>query len=254
MKRLVVISDLHCGHRVGLTPPKYQTQGHGRKWWYAQCELWDTYCGMIQDLKPIDILCLNGDAIDGKAPRSGASELIVTDRTIQADMACECVEQCSASEYLFTRGTPYHTGIGEDFENQIAKQFNGIIKDQLWAEIEGVVFDFKHHIGGSSIPHGKGTPIAKDRLWNFLWTEHDEQPKSDVLIRSHVHWFHFDGDEDWMGLTTPALQGAGTKYGARRCSGKVNFGVTKFDVENGKYEWSTKIVHVESQKAKLIKL
>jgi hypothetical protein len=58
---------------------------------------------------------------------------------------------------------------------------------------------------------------------------------------------------------TPALQGAGTKYGGRRCYGRVDFGVTVFDILPGenlqdRLRWSWKTVFVQSQKSGVLEL
>ena len=74
-----------------------------------------------------------------------------------------------------------------------------------------------------------------------MWAERGEYPKADVLIRSHVHYYDFDGDFDWLGMTTPALQGYGSKFGGRKCTGTVDVGLVYFDVK-GKddYTWKAK--------------
>lgn len=51
MKRIVFLSDIHAGHRLGLR------REDGYPWWeYFRSE--------IDDLKPIDICVVNGDAIE----------------------------------------------------------------------------------------------------------------------------------------------------------------------------------------------
>jgi hypothetical protein len=246
MKRMVIISDLHCGHRVGLTPPA---------WWWRddtelqakvhrnQKELWNWYASKMANLQPIDILVVNGDAIDGKGERSGGSEQNTTDRFVQCDMAVECIREAKASTVLMTYGTQYHTGADEDWERVIADKLRDDatvhIEGHAFPNVNGVQFDIKHHIGSSGVPHGRYTAIARDKLWNTVWNNRDEQqPKAGVLIRSHVHYHSFCGCPEWLALTTPALQGYGSLYGVRRCSGVVDIGIVVFDIqENGVYQW-----------------
>ena len=120
MKRMVVISDLHCGHVVGLTPPRWHFQIDG-KLYANQKELWGFYAQSIDSLKPIDILVVNGDAIDGKGCRSGGTEQNTTDRLEQCEMAIECIEYTEAKTVRMTYGTPYHAGQDEDFEKIIER-------------------------------------------------------------------------------------------------------------------------------------
>ena len=247
-KRVLFTGDMHCGHRVGLTPPQYD-HGPDDRWRKIRRELWDAYRKSVNAIKPIDIHIQNGDALDGKGTRSGGTELIASDRNMQIQMAAACMTESEARAYRLIYGTTYHTGRDEDWELTLANQMGWEIGSHDWFDINGIVFDVKHKIGSTSIPHGKGTAISRDRLWNILWAEHDEQPKSDVLIRSHVHFFHFTGDDDWLGVYLPALQGQGSKFGARICSGVVHFGIVWFDCyDDGSYEWSRDIIRVASQK------
>ncbi len=177
-------------------------------------------------------------------------------------MAAAVIKHIRAPKIAMTYGTPYHAGVDTDYEGNIALEVKAQqIGSQLWPEINGVVFDIKHQAeSGSSIPHGKGTPLSKERLWNYLWNEHDAQPKSDILIRSHCHYAFDCGEPHWHAFFTPALQGAGTKYGGRRRSGIVHFGILYFDIKNEgrniqeKVEWNYKTIFVESQKSKVLTL
>lgn len=261
-KRMLVISDLHCGHQAGLTPPEFQWSAtsdnpHRAKFAIQQREMWNWYANKIDELKPINILLVNGDAIDGKGIRSGGCEHITIDRNEQADIAAVCIKRVGAPHIRMTYGTAYHTGMEEDWEDAVAHRVDAeSISGQDFFEVNGVVFDAKHHIGGSTIPHGRSTPMKKDKLWNVLWNaEHEAQPKSDILIRSHVHYSDVTGDDTWMGYTTLALQGWGSKFGVRQCSGLVKYGFMTFDVtEKGvvAVQWHKGIL--SSQKVKVAQL
>jgi len=251
-KRVVIISDMHCGHRAGLTPPNYQYKnaaGHvWQKFTKVQAECWNLYLSEIKLLQPVHLLIVNADCIDGRGERSGGCELITGDRSEQSDMAAECIEQWKAKHVCMTRGTPYHTGNEEDWEDQIAKAVGAKIGDHEWVEVNGFTFDVKHHVGSSSVPHGRGTALARDVLWNQLWAQAGEQPRGDMVVRSHVHYwegqYRMLGGKRVEAVTTPALQAMGTKYGARRCSGAVHWGVLGFDIgPKGKIVWRHEGIH-----------
>lgn len=253
-KRLVGLADLHCGHRVGLTPPNWRSN-QANKYCRPQTEMWDIYTEIIDDLKPIDYLICNGDAIDGDGGRSGGTELIVRDRREQAKMAIECIDYAEAKKHAFQYGTPYHSGNLEDFEEVVADYFDAPISGQEQYNINGVIIDCKHKIGNTSIPHGKGSAISREKLWNLVWADYQEQENADILIRSHVHWCWFCGDSQWLGIVTPALQGQGTKYGSRQCSGHVDFGLVCINIfDNGDYEWDCITESVEYHRRKAVKL
>jgi hypothetical protein len=109
------------------------------------------------------------------------------------------------------------------------------IGDHEWPTVNGLVFDLKHHVGSSGVPHTRATPVKRDELWNLLWAEAGDQPRGQFIVRSHVHYC--EGAYKWIGpkrveaMTTPALQAMGTRYGARRCSGIVNWGLLVFDID-----------------------
>ena len=251
MKRVVVIADLHCGHAAGLVPPAYRSQMFGDRIFALQSALWDEYARIIKSLQPIHLLIANGDLIDGKGIRSGGTELITTDRVKQCKMAIESIELAEADNVRIIRGTPYHAGVEEDWEDLIAKEVGAKIGDHEWFDVDGVVFDCKHKISASSIPHGRGTPLAKEWLWNTIWhNEREQQPLANVYIRSHVHYYYDCGSVDWRAISTPALQAAATKFGAKLCSGTVHWGLVWFDIEDGRFEWHWHTQVVEEQKVK----
>lgn len=257
-KRVVVVSDMHCGHRVGLTPPGWQMapqNAERRKWAKAQKKLWDFYAQTIDSLRPIDILLVNGDCIDGRGGKSGGIELSFVSQQEQCDVAAECIGYVKAPIIIMARGTDYHTGQVEEHEDDIAQQVGARkIGNHEWVDVNGLVFDLKHHVGSSTIPHGRHTAVARDRLWSILWAERGQAPKGDIYIRSHVHFFNYCGGQDWLGMTTPALQGLGGRYGSKRLSGVVDFGVVSFDVDkSGGYTWQAHVAKV-AQKSKAVKV
>jgi len=261
-KRVVVIADLHCGHAVGLTPPAW--------WWRKdtesqakvcakQKELWNFYAKTLDALKPIDILIANGDLIDGKGLRSGGREQNTANRLAQCEMACICLQYAKAKKYLIIYGTAYHTGHDEDWEAVAAEMLEADyvkVEGHAFPNINGVQFDIKHHIGGAGVPHGRYTALAREHLWNVVWQNRDEQqPKSGVLIRSHVHCHAYCGNASFLAMTTPALQGYGSIYGVRRCSGTVDIGLIHFDIEpNGDYTWRCHTSRLKQQTVKTLRL
>jgi hypothetical protein len=253
-KRVVACGDMHCGHRVGLTPPKYQSQRHGDYYFRVQKELHSYFKSSIEKIKPIDILIHNGDGIDGKGFRSGGTELIESDRTKQVDMAVENLLLAEAKHYVLTYGTPYHVGKEDDWEGMIAtrlkdKGYDATIESQAWISVNDVVFDIKHKVGSSTVPYGRSTPQKKEQTWNLIWADIGEQPRSDIFLRSHVHYFDFSGNATYLAMTLPALQGQGAKFGERQCTGVVDFGFVYFDIyKNGKIDFEQCILHAESQK------
>ena len=231
--RVVVISDTHCGHMTGLTPPEYQLMDDSL---YAkfQKESWNWYVNMIERLKPIDVLICNGDMIDGRQEKGGGQELLVGDRFKQIQMAQRCINVFDAKKIYLTKGTPYHVGKLEQFEVDLAEKVGGDIKAVQKLNINGCVFDVRHKIGRSAIPHGRFTTMARRGMWNDLMTIGKSEQRANIIIASHVHYFIYLGhSNNRLMITTPALQGY-SEYGAMECEGNVDYGMVKFDIsENG---------------------
>lgn len=258
---LLVLSDEHCGHVAGLTHPVFQgkfihedTARHN-KFVKVEQETWNFFASEIKNLQriqPIDILVNNGDFLDGTGHRSGGTELITSDRNKQIEICKQIVETVNAKHNLIIAGTAYHTGESEDWEETLSKEIKARFGSHDWLTINGKTFDFKHHIGSSSTPHTRYTPIAKDALWTKLWSEAELIPqKINYIIRSHVHYFSSIDDGKIVALTTPALQSFGSKYGARRCSGIPTIGFISFLIKaNGSVIMQKHLANIPSQTAK----
>lgn len=236
-KRVLLWGDSHCGSVVGLTPPQFQhkytnnpkSEEHRtlNKWAKLQNECWNWYVREVNSLKPIDHLFYLGDGIDGNGHRSGGTELITTDRKVQVRMCIEAIEVVEAKKMTMVYGTPYHTGQAEDFEVDIATYFSCKIGGHEWDEISGCMFDLKHKQSNCKNP---ATSIWNEMVDQREWAELGEQPKADVLVRAHNHRFCIIKLEGCTGISIPALQAYGTKFGARQCSRKVQFGLVTVDV------------------------
>lgn len=177
--------------------------------------------------------------MDGKGKRSGGVEQLTSDMLAQTDMATTCLKVARAKEYVLVHGTPYHVGPdGEHYERIVARNLGAPISGHDWIDVNGCVFDLKHKVGGSTISHGRHTAVAKEKLWNTLWSLRKMAPKANVILRGHVH-YHLDcGGIGWRAMTLPALQGPGSFYGVEQCSGEVDFGFVVFDVTpEGRPTW-----------------
>lgn len=250
-KRIVVISDPHCGHLFGLIPPGYEINrlpGHndegGDPYGFREKSavvaplMWEWFASATDALKPIDACVLNGDAVDGDGAKSGGTELITTDRNVQAEMAAKVLEHVDAKTTLMTLGTPYHTGVKADDELMVCDKFKkGVdaIRDQLFIDVNGLIFDIKHDIGRSSVPYGKHTQPTKHKILNILAAEEGREPRARITVRSHIHEYAFSERSNGAELTTAGLQ-AWTKFGARRVTGTIDIGISWFDVY-GPDEW-----------------
>lgn len=256
-KKVVVISDLHCGHIVGLTHPGFDADTGWRteaKGYQVRRAIWDFYAQTLAELRPIHALIVNGDCIDGKGSLSGGTEQLTLDTTEQIEMAEAAIREAGAKEIYMSYGTGYHVGRFDDWEKEIANHVNAVkIGGADDIDVNGVVINYRHKVGRSSIPHGRGTPLAKEAINGILWGARGEYPKADIYIRSHVHYYCYIGEAGWVAMTTPALQGYGSKYGAREVTGTVDIGLVSFEIwDEEKWGWTPHLLRMPIHKPTVV--
>lgn len=241
MTRIVVISDLHCGSQSGLTPPGFDP-GIG-DFYSVRKDCWAKYIRMVKEIGKVDLVIANGDLVDGDAVKTSGIDLILPDRMEQCQAAiCALKLWKPRIGYRITAGTPYHSGTREDWESLVAEALDTSLHAEITIEVDGLIIQARHHVGGSSIPHGRHTALAKERLWDALCAPE----KANIIIRSHVHYHSFSGGHGWIAMTTPALQAAvGGKYG-RRCTGECHWGLILIEINQGDFSWLTKTADVVS--------
>ncbi|MFA5379745.1 MAG: hypothetical protein WC455_28560, partial [Dehalococcoidia bacterium] len=198
-KRVLVISDLHCGHQVGLTPPGYRMPdeiANQEKFEMVRREVWKYFAAAVKKHRPYDILIINGDCLEGKGIRSGGTELITADRKTQCDIAKKIIEHLDVPVIRMTYGTASHTGTEEDWEDIIAQAVGAKIGSHEWFQVNGRIIDCKHKISSTQVPYGGLTPLAREIIWNRVWAARNQVPRADILIRSHAHTYeHCDHEE-----------------------------------------------------------
>lgn len=260
MKQIPIISDLHCGSAYGLVPPRWW-QKHEPSHYTMQKECWKRYTQRRKAWKKPDILIINGDCVDGNQHKQGGAELLTTDRNVQAEMAVQCIQGWEPKKILMTFGSRYHVSEGaEDFEYIVYKLllksgYDVEIGGKLFFKAEGLVFDCRHKVSSSVIPHGKATPLLREVLWNHLKASLDEEPRADVVIRSHAHYYLYVEQLNRVAIITPALQVSRGRYGSRECSGETTWGLIRLTINNGKIIGRDKdISPITSSKPKLITL
>jgi hypothetical protein len=262
-KRVLAITDTHCGHLVGLTPPRWIKNADAflrqreRQWaWFAK---------VVDAHRPFDLLIHAGDAQTGPERRSGGKDCLDADRNAQTEMALAVIKFIEPRALLMAFGTPYHVGDEEDWESTLVAMVreSGCVRGGVQlgahetADVNGLLFDVKHKIGGSTIPHGRFTALARTALWNLHWSARKQRPKGDVFLRGHVHYACDCGSpgDGWRTMTLPALQGLGSIYGSRQCEGTVDFGVTIFDVvDRTEWDWKTHLLSSAEFPAKVMRV
>jgi hypothetical protein len=246
--RNLSLADFHSGHLCGLTPPEFSPppiNERAEKFSKVRDDLWAFFKESLDEFRPFDSVFVNGDCIEGKGERSGGTELITSGRAEQIEIARAVIHFVKAPVVRLLFGTPAHTGKDEDWEGVLdAMMQESTIGAHEWFSINGRIFDVKHKVGSSTIPHGRLTPLAREVLWNRVWAARGEQPLADVLLRAHSHYYEHTDHDNCLAFNQPCLQGYGSKFGSRECSGTIDMGVLVFDIyTDGEIKWHKRLLH-----------
>ena len=225
-RRVILIADTHCGHLTGLTPPEFNNES--ARYADFRRESWIWFSNVIERMKPFDFAVYNGDLIDGKQVKSGGLELLENDRFNQVRMSVAIHNKINPVKSIVIRGSKYHVGKDENFEDDFADRIGVKIYNRFLGDIAGKVFDIRHKIGRSAIPHGRVSPLSRQVLWSRL-REERTGIHADVIIRSHVHYNVYIEENGIIAMTTKALQGA-SDYGELECDGEVDYGLDILDI------------------------
>jgi hypothetical protein len=222
MKRLAVVSDLHCGSIFGLLPPDFLTfegvpklQNAGQKYLW---ECWLDFANRVEDFDPHAVI-VNGDDVDGLQKKQHGAELSLTNCKDQRDAAIATLRVLRSAtrkaKWYFTQGTPYHVGNFGSAEEDIAAAMDAtrypslgsgkLCRETLTLEVDGgVIIEAAHHISTATIY--KATPAEKEMQATWMDAVNNGTPLPDLQIRSHVH--NYTNVEQGMGrvVTTPCWQ------------------------------------------------
>lgn len=207
-KRGVGIGDLHSGSMYGLHPPNFETYDGVMKLPNAGQEYlwrcWDDFTWRVSKFDP-DFIIVNGDCIEGPQRKSNGFEVSLPSMDDQVSACVGCLqllkERAPRAKWYFTAGTPYHVGDWHSAEESIARVMGGEsyssvgtgkqCREVLWLRADGVILEATHHPAGSSTGFYRMTTLDRDGQWSAMAAKDASKgiPKSDVLIRSHLHFF-----------------------------------------------------------------
>lgn len=207
VRNLVVISDTHCGCRVGLHPPapsrldgggQYVPSSFQRGLWSWWEEFWQSWVPVVTKGEPYDVVH-NGDAIDGV--HHGSTTQIshnIGDQVLVAETALlPIADRCrkSGGSYYHIRGTEAHVGQSGEYEERLARQLGAVPNDQgqharfdLWKRVgKTALVHLLHHIGTTSSAAHESSAVNAE--FTAILTEAARWGREipDYVVRSHRH-------------------------------------------------------------------
>jgi len=206
IRNIVVISDTHCGCRLGLCHPEgialddggwYMPSAVQLKVWSWWEEFWEDWVPAATKGEPY-IVVHNGDAVDGV--HHDSTTQISNNLEDQGDLAYKIlkpvVDKCEG-RYYHIRGTEAHVAKSGREEERLAKMLGAtptISNDkrqharwELWFNMEGDLIHFLHHIGTTSSSAHETSAINAELSASFAEAARWGEKRPSVIVRSHRH-------------------------------------------------------------------
>ena len=225
-RTVIVISDLHCGCRLGLCPPSgaaldgggtYEPSRFQRKVWQRWTAFWDEWVPHVTKGEPF-ALVVNGDALDGipHGAKTPISHNLSDQEEIGYRVLLPIVDMAEA--YYHVRGTEAHVGKSGEEEERLAQRL-GAEQDatgahsrwDLWMNLQNHLLHFEHHIGTTASSAYESTAVGKEMVEGYVEAGRWGRPPAQVTVRSHRHRYYKTEQYGEKGLhislVTPAWQG-----------------------------------------------
>jgi len=206
IKNIVVISDTHCGCRMGLCHPNgmpiddggtvlpSQLQLKVWAWWE---EFWGEWVPMATKGEPY-VVVHNGDAIDGVHHNSTTqmSHNLQDQVDLAYDILKPVVDKCDG-RYYHIRGTEAHVSKSGREEENLAKMLDAIptidnskkqhARWELWLEMGGELIHFLHHIGTTASSAHESSAVNAEISAMLHESARWGLKKPTIVVRSHRH-------------------------------------------------------------------
>lgn len=225
VRNIVVVSDLHCGCRLGLMPLAGVPLDDGgtvhpsnlqRKTWAMWREFWDVWVPSVTHGEPF-ALVVNGDALEGN--HHGSTTQVSHNLGDQRKIAYEVLapEVRKACAYYHVRGTEAHVGQSAVDEEGLAKDLGAIPNEEgqharweLWSRVGNSLVHFLHHIGTTGSSAYESTAVHKELVESFVEAGRWGLEPPRIIVRSHRHRYfesRISGAGGYfIGTVTPAWQ------------------------------------------------
>ena len=263
---VVIVSDLHCGSTVAVSPPEVLLDDGGFfRASKAQQWLWQNWLAFWAEVKAQRkasnarlMVVVNGDLTEGA--HHGSTQVLSGNPAAQAVVVNEVLRiplALNPDHWLFVRGTEAHVGPSAAYEERVAsglfKDGRPVIRDDAtgtyshWhakVMIDGVRLDFAHH--GRMGQRSWTKPNVVLNLAAEIFYEHAARniPHPHIAVRSHQHRFVDTHDaHPTRVIQTPAWQLA-TAYIHRIAPGSIaDVGGIIITVRDGRADVNPVIYH-----------
>jgi hypothetical protein len=216
-KSMVVFSDIHVGSKYSVCSEEpVLDDGGSYKPSKNQEKLLQGWMDCIDEItqKPTALI-INGEPIDGSNNKSLGESCWSTSFGDQMNDSAELIKRIPYEKLYLVRGSGYHvTRESTNFEKIFGKlvgaeTYKSVLGNETKTDYEatfevfGKHIHFTHHVGYSGWWMYRTTPIARE-LVKMHFNHKANGFHTDLLVRSHVHYYVEVRFPNTIGLTTPA--------------------------------------------------
>lgn len=207
VNNLIVISDTHCGCRLGLAPRgairldsggTYQLSTFQRKMLTLWETFWHEWVPEVTKGEPFDVVH-NGDAIDGSHHNSTTQishnledQSRIAEQVLRpiADLARD-----SGGTYYHIRGTEAHVGQSGENEERLARLLGAKPNTEgqharfdLWKRVgTKCLVHLLHHIGTTGSAAHEASAVNAELTAEYVEAARWHREPPDFIVRSHRH-------------------------------------------------------------------
>lgn len=222
-RQVVVVSDTHCGCRLGLCPSEglrlddggtYTPSKVQKAIWGYWREFWDEWVPNVTKGEPYDVV-MNGDALDGV--HHGSVTQVSHNMEDQLRLAQMCLEPVAkkARRYYHIRGTEAHVGKSAQYEETLARSLGAVPDEngqharwELWLRVGGRLVHLLHHVGTTGSAAYEATAVHKELTESFVEAGRWGVEPPQIIVRSHRHRYIKDEVYGAKGYNIAVVTGA----------------------------------------------
>lgn len=205
-KNLIVVSDTHCGCKLGICPVTpigldmggaYVASKFQQQVWGLWRTFWDDWVPEVTRGEPYDIVH-NGDAIDG-VHHSSTTQIShnLEDQVRIAELVMQPeIARCKAlgGIYYHIRGTEAHVGQSGENEERLARTLGAkpnaegqYARFDLWKRVGSALVHLMHHVGTTSSAAHEASAVNAELTAEYVEAARWHREPPDFVVRSHRH-------------------------------------------------------------------
>lgn len=203
VNNIIVISDTHCGCRLGLCPPggiqlddggTYEIGPTQRFTWHHWEKFWKSWVPHVTKGEPFAVVH-NGDVVEGVVKQSTTPvSANLGDQAEIAYRALASVVDACKGRYYQIRGTEAHVGKSGVEEERLGKRLGAVPNEvgqsaryDLRARLGEGLIDFGHHIGVTSSSQHESSAVNAELIRAYVEASRWGTEAPDMVVRSHRH-------------------------------------------------------------------